>query len=34
MSSEARERAGETLFDHMQVSARGDIETVMANVVP
>lgn len=33
MSSEAREQTGEPLFDHMQVSARGNIETVMADLI-
>ncbi len=33
MRSEAREQTGEILLDHTQASARGNIETVMADLI-
>jgi len=33
MKSEARKVTGESLLDHMQVFARGDIKTVMTDLI-
>jgi hypothetical protein len=33
MSSEKRKHSGETLLDHRQAFGRGDIETVMADLI-